>query len=210
MPLDIQQTFPDDIDTVITFSQTKPIYVDYRGRSYYYLFCSQNLDVDAGQYGTLHLQASVWYELPVEQGTRLSPVGINASSPQQFNVVTRATNRSYTPIPPPLEFDISNITRTTSGTILGPIGIPYYKLATMHLDGAWTGNVTPFQSVNGVTYVSSVFTKVDDTTQARQITATANGMFRVPLIGRYIRFDVTSLVGTITASFIFFMNPVDM
>lgn len=210
MAIDVIQNYPDDIDTAITVNQTKPFYVDYKGRSYYYLFSLQNLDVDAGQYGTLHLQAGVWYELPVEQSTRLAPVGINSSSPQQFTVITRATNRSYTPIPPPLQFDISNITRSTSGTILGPIGVPYYKLAAMHLDGAWTGNVTPFQSINGSTYISSVFTRIDDTTQARQITATANGFFRIPLIGRYIRIDVTSLTGTINASFIFFMNSVDM
>lgn len=206
------QVFPDDIDTVINFNATKPLYVDYKSRAYYYIFCTENVDLDAGQYGTLHLQASVWYEMPIEQGTRLIPVGVNPSSPQNFTFITRATNKSYTPIPPPLQFDISNITRTSSGTLLGPIGVPYYKLAVMQLTGAWTGNVIPFQSIDGVTanYTSSVFTKLDDTTQARAITATVSGIYRVPLIGRYVRFDVTALTGTITASFIFFMNSVDI
>lgn len=211
MPVEIHQTFPEDIDNILVFNNTKPIVVDYRDRQHYYLFCTENLDIDAGQYGTLHLQASVWNEVPVEQGTKLLPVGINPSSPQLFTVITRATNKTYSAIPP-LQFDISNITVTKAGNIIGPIGIPYYKLMAMEISNGSNGIVSVQQSISGTltSFTNTMFVNMNDTTKTEILSAAANGLFRVPLVGRYVQVSNNLTTGSITASFIFFMNSVDL
>jgi hypothetical protein len=211
MSVETQLIYPQDVDNLVTFSATRPILVDYRDLQHYYIWCDNNLDLDAGQYGTLHLQASVWNELPLEQGTKLAPVGLNASSPQIFNVLTRATNKSYVPVPP-IQFDISNLTANSNGAdLMFSIGVPYYKLCAMQLAGTWVGTVQPQQSIDGVNYNPTVFTSAGDTTQARSTGATVNGLYRIPLIGRYFKAHVTAFTsGVIVGSFIFYMNPVDM
>lgn len=211
MGVGVFQQFPQDVDSLIAFSPTRPILVDYRDLQHYYIWCSNNLDVDAAEYGTLHLQASVWNELPLQQGTKLVPVGLNASSPQIFNVITRATDKSYVPVPP-LQFDISNLTANANGAdLMFPIGVPFYKLCAMQLAGTWVATVQPQQSIDGINFVPAVFTSLGDTTQARSTAATTNGIYRIPLIGRYFKAHVTAFTsGTIVGSFIFFMNPVDL
>lgn len=210
MPVEIHQTFLDDIDNVLVFNNTKPIVVDYRDRQHYYLFCTENIDIDAGQYGTLHLQASVWNELPVEQGTKLLPVGINASSPALFTVITRATNKTYAAVTP-LQFDLSNISTARAGVFIGPLGIPYYKLASLELTGTWSGTIVVEQCIGGVAFTPTVMRAIGDTTQTLVTSVTTNGLWRIPLVGRYIQARVSVFTsGKITGSMMFFMNSVDM
>lgn len=211
MVVAVSQVSPPDIDITQTFSPSNPILIDYRDMERFYIWCDNNLDVDAQDYGTLHLQASVWNEIPLPQGIRLTPVGTNASTPTLFNVLIKATNKSYIPVPP-IEFDLAPLIAKASGPMLAPIGVPYYKLAALELSGAgWTGQVTVSQSVSGVVYNLTVVKSISDTAQALITQIGSNGLYRIPIIGKFLKIDVANLAGgNVHGNIIFFMNSVDV
>lgn len=178
------------IEQEVQISASVPFLVDYRDRRRLYIFSLTNLDLNAGEYGTLHVPASVWYELPLMQGTQLT--AYNKANNQR--IWFKATDEviPYTDVE---AFDLTNLSANANNTPLMPfIDAQYFEMLSLQIYGTWSGTVT-FQGSNDdkLVQISSVLAvAAGDTTQTKVTTATTNGIYVIDLPFRYVQAEVTA------------------
>jgi hypothetical protein len=185
-----QQLVRAPIEKTVPTSTSLPFLLDYSNRRHFYLFSLSNLDLKVGEYGTVHLPASTWFELPFSQGTKITPYN------QAVNVLvkTLATDEllNYIPVE---AFNLNNLSSAAINVpVLPPIDTQYFEMLSLQLMGPFVGTIL-FQGTNDDTlghFQSADAIQLGNVAQGIISQTSAIGIYLIPTPFRYVQAQVTA------------------